>query len=564
VAQGKYYLLTEDDRQLLLDLKRERDKRVTTPRYEEVPSHAELFPLAPQTYVALTPSGGIPALTEVAGGEGSIPGHAVCDVYRVDHDYAEKESDRPVLTRLDDEDRIVYNVLPTAIGGNRWVPIKRMAHHGWLAESLGENQSADNTNTTGTGTAWMDPPELTPWFPDTGTGTNPHTGGPGGPGGPGSTGPCAGCSAITFEESDLRCEPGSSTLTTMGGGGLNGSSPGTSYLNLYKRLVIITQDARTCCLVKTTSDWYYVRTIGCCEPNCVEPDTGTSPPGNVACCPNGSLYEKLGYTLSGPTLAFCGSCLLSGYVYQVLPPDGLVWTNSAGGSTCGGRAFLTLTLYCAGGGSGNLTGLSGWRASGSLRRYVPGVYDVTQTFDVSLSYLSESTLNGSIPGEAGCADMSLSVTNPCYHYECVDGVCQEMPGEADPTDPDQYKTVELCEVGCTGGGVVPAGCFPCDVNQTLHGTITAKTGGWTALPDNITLVWDGFDWVIQEEPFNGAASCGVMSCFGGTPYVSGDAQAGWTCSPFMAVFLLDSDGGIGGTCTDFGLGAGSCTLTVTD
>lgn len=474
---GKYFWLTEDDRKLLDELAQERRKTVRLPRYES-PEYQP--PSTPEVYEARTPSGGIPALTEVAGDDSpDIPGYATCEIYQIIRDYPEAQ---PRLVKIENEDKIVYNLNLTAIGANRWIDIRRDKFGNWIASLPHPSPESDDPTgepgETGTGTGGVPPDddddddEPDPVYSDTGTGTNTlHTGGPGGIYYP--------CGSITLEETDVFCEPALSTLHTIGFEGLSGTGPAAPdfYLNLYKRTLILGINRFTGCLERAYTPWDYVRTVGCCEPECAHPDSGTGVVTADTCCARGSLYSTVGYTLSGPvgpTLPTCTPCTVAGSLHQIDPPDGLRWTNSAGGSTCGGRAFLELTLYCSG---------TSWRASGKLRRYLPGIQDTTQSFDVALVFNTVSTLNATID-VPGCADdMLLSITMPCYSYNCVDGSCQEVFG-----DGGTYRTVEECEVGCVASGPdIVTACCPGGIPSTVTLSFTA---GCVGLPDPIPMIYD--------------------------------------------------------------------------
>lgn len=534
---AKAYVLSEADVALLRELADRERRRPASTLTGRLP---EPDPTAPETYIARTPAGGIESLQEAVGtSTRDAPGWASCDVYRIVGD-----GDDARLHQVGALAKIVYNLSHERVGGRRWVAVARDKFGRWLVAAP-PSPDADVTDTgTGTDITPADPP-----YDDTGTGTGAATGGPGGYYYP--------CAPVAVVETDLFCEPGAATVLHTYGDLGTGTGTGTDvppavaaqyYLNLYKRFVLLGVNAATGCIERQALAWQFVRTVACCEPECAAPDTGTGDPTAAPnCCTHGSLYASVGYTLSGPTLAFCAACTVSGTLHQSGDADGLRWTNSSGGSTCGGRALLALTLYCSG---------TQWRASGKLRRYEPGSYDATQEFDVALSFFSASTLIGTISAESGCSgSLTLQITSPCYSYDCDNaGNCNEVAGEA-----GEYATVEDCEANCVAVPDAPGdACCAGGVPTILYGTVTAKTGGWTTLPDSITLVHNGLSsWIVQEASWTGSLTCTELTCLAGNPYFSSAAEAGWACEPYQAVFLLDQV-----DCA--GLGVGSCTLTITE
>lgn len=549
---AKGYILSEADVILLREMAQERRRQVAQTLRPHEPNDD---PTARTIYIARTPAGGIPALTEATGlSTLDKPGWASCDIYRRVGD-----GDDAALHQVGTLAKIVYNLSHERIGGNRWVSVARDEYGTWHVTGGGPSPFPSSTD-TGTGTGAIE--DFPPVYDDTGTGTN-HTltGGPGGVYYP--------CATVPLIETDVFCEPARVSILHAGGGLGTGTGTDTDnisgvyYLNLYKRTVLLGINAFTGCLERTALAWEYVRTIGCCEPECSAPDTGT---GETTipedCCANGSLYETVGYTLNGSTSALCGACLLSGNLHQVTPPDGMVWTNSAGGSTCGGRAFLDLTLYCAG---------TSWRASGKLRTYLPGVEDITHTFDVPLTLFGIQTLIGTIT-ITGCPNnnLSLQITLPCYHYECIDGDCVEAFGEADPDAADEYATVEECELGCEGDnpGTIATNCCVELIPATLTATFTNKTGQLVCLPDSIELTWDSLNefWVSDGAALDGCAGCGgpqggmTLECIGtdeldfSTNIFAVNTPTSGSCNPFVLTWTLaTSNGGCGGTVT--------CTVT---
>lgn len=120
--------LTRADRDLLDELHR----RFGTLR-ENAPSArlpidiTDEPPQAPEVYIALVPSGGIPACegTTGTGGPGyvagDIPGHADCDIYRLVNEtlYFTRKRQR------------VYNLAPTAIS-QQWAEVSREKYGIWV------------------------------------------------------------------------------------------------------------------------------------------------------------------------------------------------------------------------------------------------------------------------------------------------------------------------------------------------------------------------------------------------------------------------------------------------
>lgn len=483
--EGKYYWLTEADRKLLDTLAEERRKTVRGPRYEA--PEPQVYQ-APETYVARTPTGGIPALTEVDGDDSEdIPGSAECRIYQVIRDY---EGQQPRLVYLPDEDRVVFNVNLEPIGANRWIVVTRHKMGHWLALAIFPSPSDDDPYVG-----------VDPIYGDTGTGTNPEAGGASGlwTGYPGYFA----CSPVVITETDVFCEPGSYTvLHTLGHGLGTGTGTGTDvvltnyYLNLYKRSVLMGFNRFTGCLESVPLDWEYVRTVGCCEPECVHPDTGTGVVENN-CCSGGSLHDSVDYVISGPMTFICGYCELSGTLFIVEEGQQL-WTNSTGGSTCGGRVFALVSLYCSG---------TSYRASIKIRRYEPFTFDSTQSFDIALTdvdVVGVPTLIGTFRLSGCSSDISIAIEHPCYSYDCSDGNCVEAPRLS-----GQYGTIEECQADCVetvpggGAGAISVGCCPSNLLPTTM-TLTFSNGsGAIACLDgkSYTLTWDGIDaWTNTSSP----------------------------------------------------------------
>jgi hypothetical protein len=97
-------------------------------------------PEAPDTYAALTPAAGIPALA------GAVPGSASCAVYQVVRDAGTS----PALLRAGELSEAVYNLGATAVPGNAYVPVHRDKFGTWLVQAV---QEAFWAVTTSDGTA---------------------------------------------------------------------------------------------------------------------------------------------------------------------------------------------------------------------------------------------------------------------------------------------------------------------------------------------------------------------------------------------------------------------------
>lgn len=98
----------------------------STKQRQYVPSDDEY--LTPEVYVALTPSGGIPALAEgsdvgTAFGAGDTPGSASCQIYQ-----RLPDGTLQVITGLT---RTVYNLSESAVDGTSWVLVVRDKYGNW-------------------------------------------------------------------------------------------------------------------------------------------------------------------------------------------------------------------------------------------------------------------------------------------------------------------------------------------------------------------------------------------------------------------------------------------------
>jgi hypothetical protein len=129
---------------------------------------------------------------------------------------------------------------------------------------------------------------------------------------------------------------------------------------------------------------------------------------------------------------------------------------------------------------------------------------------------------------------------------------------------------------CCGGATVDTDCCA-GVPETLFGTITAKTGDCTCLPDNLTFTYGGvvgghhtwyadtFATCDESETCDWNLVCptGSSDCTGWTLGTGNAAcldvatNVTCSCSPFEVEFLVELAGG-GSVCT------GDATLTITD
>ena len=140
----KLYGLTEKDREQVQDLVDGFERK-----WGNVPGHSVPVlddPMAPEVYIARTPAGGIPALTEGVGtgtGTGSgcdydEPGYATCPIYRIlpptgtgSHDCDHHIEPVNGLTRT------VFNLSSSSVAGNSWVLVVRDKWGSWFVPPSG-------------------------------------------------------------------------------------------------------------------------------------------------------------------------------------------------------------------------------------------------------------------------------------------------------------------------------------------------------------------------------------------------------------------------------------------
>ena len=119
------YYLTEPDlailRELITEYKgRVRNPAVTTPR--------ALDSASPETYIALAPAGGIPAL--VGTGSMGDPGYADCDIYKITD-----TGTSPTLVPVTGLSKVVYNLTDADISSGTWISVIRDKYGSWIATS---------------------------------------------------------------------------------------------------------------------------------------------------------------------------------------------------------------------------------------------------------------------------------------------------------------------------------------------------------------------------------------------------------------------------------------------
>ncbi len=78
---------------------------------------------APETYIAKTPTGGIPGLSD------TTPGRATCTLYKVQLN----QSTGPELVQVSNAQKEIYNTSETDIDGDIFIPVTRSKVGKWLA-----------------------------------------------------------------------------------------------------------------------------------------------------------------------------------------------------------------------------------------------------------------------------------------------------------------------------------------------------------------------------------------------------------------------------------------------
>lgn len=111
-----------------------KDCRPRTDPFDTSPSSLE-------TYVAVSPSGGIPALARGAGGLPDQPGQADCAVYRVTLDAAYS----PTLASVPGASRTVSNIYTSAVPPGVWVIVTRDKYGTWLIVAASSTSTSSTT-----------------------------------------------------------------------------------------------------------------------------------------------------------------------------------------------------------------------------------------------------------------------------------------------------------------------------------------------------------------------------------------------------------------------------------
>lgn len=94
---------------------------------------------APEHYIALSPRGGIPALTKGTAsdpfGDPDRPGYAECQIFRVQREREIESDGNPAIWQTPLYIERVYNLSQSPIPEDVWVQIKRDKNGDWLAET---------------------------------------------------------------------------------------------------------------------------------------------------------------------------------------------------------------------------------------------------------------------------------------------------------------------------------------------------------------------------------------------------------------------------------------------
>ncbi len=134
MAKQQGYLLSEDDVKALAQLVREHKRRTHNPRLRSV--YGEGQPPSSSTYIALSPPGGIPALSEgpdtgTAFGGGDQPGYGECQVYQIIDNGGVGE-----LVIVDGFTLTAYNLASSAIPGDSWCLLHQDAYGFYEAQEV--------------------------------------------------------------------------------------------------------------------------------------------------------------------------------------------------------------------------------------------------------------------------------------------------------------------------------------------------------------------------------------------------------------------------------------------
>ena len=154
MAEKGYYLSEQDAITLKRALEQFRQwRRNTTGRPGDTDLDLE-NQMSAETYIAKTPYGGIPALTEQPGSPSSEedipdqPGYAECTIYKIIQDESEPELEEI----LGGADKLVYNISVCAVAGNEWVLITRDKFGSWMVVDPCHTRTTTTSSTSTTTT----------------------------------------------------------------------------------------------------------------------------------------------------------------------------------------------------------------------------------------------------------------------------------------------------------------------------------------------------------------------------------------------------------------------------
>lgn len=212
---NKILSLSEEDAEVLRRFIRELKQN---PRPQSRYREEREIGQSPDVYVALTPTEGIPAVTDATGtGIYDVANSAECNVYRLVRDTNGQQ-----LRQIDGLTRIIHSLSADDVPGDMYVLVERDKFGSWWISG-----TASNSATT--------PP------------TTPPT-----------------CLEVVVQETDLRCE----TTTGTGTVALGGS------LNLYRRDVKINIESG--CPIVSYGAWTFIRAVACCDPSCEQEESQES------------------------------------------------------------------------------------------------------------------------------------------------------------------------------------------------------------------------------------------------------------------------------------------------
>jgi hypothetical protein len=107
---------------------------------------------SPDVYITRTPTNGIPGLTELTGTGPDEPGHADCQIWKIEQNYS---AQRFTLVKIPGLTKKVFNLSIPDIPGDAWVPVIKTKGGAWIAIG-GDAEDAIVTTGTGTGTDYDD------------------------------------------------------------------------------------------------------------------------------------------------------------------------------------------------------------------------------------------------------------------------------------------------------------------------------------------------------------------------------------------------------------------------